>query len=75
MHSDNSVSGSCWSEAFNHGDAVLDVDDISKYGKRLGDDVTEVTVAGGLHDLILSKPEVRLFVYWRMFAWFESNGF
>lgn len=75
MHSDNSVSGSCWSEAFNHGDAVLDVDDISKYGKRLGDDVTEVTVAGGLHDLILSKPEVRRFVYWRMFAWLESNGF
>lgn len=56
MRSDNSVSGDEWSEAFNHGDAVLDVDDISRYGRTLGPSVTEVVVKGGMHDLVLSEP-------------------
>lgn len=56
MRSDNSVSGDEWSEAFNHGDAVLDVDDISRYGRTLSRSVTEVVVKGGMHDLVLSEP-------------------
>lgn len=56
MRSDNSVSGSEWSEAFNHGDAVLDVNDISRYGRTLSPSVTEVVVKGGMHDLVLSEP-------------------
>ncbi len=30
-----------------------------RYGARLGDNVTLEEVSGGLHDLVLSRPEVR----------------
>lgn len=55
MHSSRSVSGADASK----GDAVLNVDDIARWGRRLGPDVTEVTIDGGLHDLILSAPAPR----------------
>lgn len=74
MHSDNSVYGSEWSEAFNHGDAVLDVDDISRYGRRLGSSVTEATVKGGLHDLVLSEPCVAEAVYDTMLSFIVRLG-
>lgn len=75
MHSDNSVSGSEWSEAFNHGDAVLDVEDISRYGRTLGPLVTEATVKGGLHDLVLSEPKVARAVYNTMLKFICRLGF
>lgn len=74
MHSDKSVYGDEWSPAHNSGDAVLDVDDISKYGRRLGDKVTEVTVTDGLHDLILSRRDVREKAYASIFEWIDSLG-
>ena len=55
-------------------EAVLDVDDISKYGRRLGDKVTEVTVTDGLHDLILSRRDVREKAYASIFEWIDSLG-
>lgn len=63
MHSDKSVGGDRWTPEFQKGDAVLDVADISRYGRKLGDDVTEATVTDGLHDLVLSAPKVRHGVY------------
>lgn len=69
MYSSNSVSGKEWSEKFNHGDAVLDVNDIKKFGSELGPNVTCVKVMGGLHDLVLSRPEVRIPLYRYIFAW------
>lgn len=74
LHSDKSVDGKEWTPAFNTGDAVLDVDDISKYGRRLGGRVTEVTVEDGLHDLILSRKDVRDRVYQTVFDWLRDNG-
>ncbi len=72
MHSDNTVSGSVWNESHNHGDGVLDVKDISRYGRNLGPAVTEATVHGGLHDLILSGKDVRSQVYASMFRFMDS---
>ena len=69
MHSDKSVD----SKHVSDGDAVLNVADISKWGRRLGPDVTEVTVPGGLHDLILSSPSVRKAVYESMFRWLDRQ--
>lgn len=69
MHSSQSVDGIHASE----GDAVLNVGHISKWGRRLGPDVTEVTVNNGLHDLILSKPEIRAAVYSTMFSWLDRH--
>lgn len=74
MHSDKSVSGSEWSEEFNHGDVVLDVDDISRYGRQLGPSVTEATVKGGVHDLVLSEPRVAEAVYATMLGFINRLG-
>ncbi len=74
MHSDKSVCGSDWTPEHNAGDGVLDVADISKYGKRLGANVTEVTIADGLHDLVLSRPDVRQSVYKTIFDWMSGKN-
>ncbi len=74
MHSDNSVTGDRWTEAFNHGDAVLDVADIAKFGRALGPSVTEATVKGGLHDLVLSEPDVAAAVYDTMLRFIGRLG-
>jgi alpha-beta hydrolase superfamily lysophospholipase len=40
-------------------DTVLDVNQIAKWAHRLGDDVTTVRIAGALHDVYLSRKDVR----------------
>lgn len=59
LHSDRSVRGKQWSEEFRTGDAVLDVAHIRKYAPRLGSRVTIVEIREGMHDLILSRADVR----------------
>lgn len=73
MYSSNSVYGSNWEEKFNHGDGVLDVVDIKQFGRGLGPDVTCVKVMGGLHDLVLSRPEVRVPLYRYIFNWLDRE--
>ncbi|MDE6801394.1 MAG: alpha/beta hydrolase [Muribaculaceae bacterium] len=68
MHSLNSVDGS---EA-SQGDAVLNVEHISQLGKHLGPDVEEVTINGGLHDLILSAPAARDSAYRAIFTFLKQ---
>ena len=73
MHSDKSVHWAEWNPEFQKGDAVLDVAEISEYGRKLGPDITEATVYDGLHDLILSAPGVRKAVYRSMFNWLNRK--
>lgn len=75
MHSDKSVGGDNWTPDYNRGDGVLDVADISRYGRQLGPRVSELVVVDGMHDLILSQPNVRRLVYAKMFHWLKVNGF
>ena len=72
MHSDKSVYGDDWKPEYQEGDGVLNVKDISTYGRMLGRNVTEVTVPGGLHDLILSSPAVRNAVYDAIFRFLDK---
>ena len=65
MHSDTTVTSG------NRGDAVLDVEDIARYGHGLGVDVTEISVRGGLHDLALSAREIRNAMFDYLFAWLD----
>jgi len=53
-------------------DAVLDVKDISRFAKVLGNDVEIVVVQEGMHDLILSKKNVRDMVYKKMQFFLEK---
>ena len=68
MHSLRSVHGA---EA-SKGDAVLNVEDISRWGNRLGSDVEEVTIEGGLHDLVLSAPAARDSAYRAIFDFLKQ---
>jgi hypothetical protein len=73
MYSDRSIDGSVWSEEFMLGDAVLNVSDIAKYSKTLGDNVQRAKIVGGLHDLLCSRPEVRERVYRYIFYFLIKN--
>lgn len=74
LYSSRSVNGAEWTPEHNRADGVLDVNDIKKYGRQLGPDVTCARVDGGLHDLVLSAPEVREPLYRYIFNWLARNG-
>lgn len=75
LHSDNSVYGDSYTEDHSHGDSVLNVEHIARYGIQLGPDVTEDIITGGLHDLALSAPAVRAQFYKAIFSWLHQNDF
>ncbi len=56
-----------------HADIVLSVSDIRRRGVRLGRDVTLDSVAGGMHDLILSPRPARDTAYRLMFDFIDRR--
>lgn len=72
MHSSESVKKGDGREKYSRADAILDVDAISRYGRRLGSDITEVAFNGGLHDLALSRKDIRLQMYSTMLEWLKK---
>ena len=74
LHSDKSAYPGDGAEAFACSDGVLNVKLIAEAGRRLGDDVTEVTVDNGLHDLVLSAPAGRAQVYETIFRWLKNEN-
>lgn len=73
MHSAESVRKTDAKEKYFRADAILDVESISCYGRKLGADVTEVAFEGGLHDLALSKKEIREKMYAVMLDWLKQH--
>ena len=73
LYSSRSVNCSEWTPEFQRADAVLDVNDIKKYGMELGPHVTCVKVMNGMHDLVLSAPTVREPLYRFIFQWLEKQ--
>lgn len=74
MHSAQSVKKGDSKTKYYQADAILDVESISKYGKRLGPDVTEISFDGGLHDLALSKKTIRDDMYRVMLDWLKDHN-
>lgn len=74
MRSAESVREGDGPEKYHRADAILDVDTISHYGRILGPDVTEADFAGALHDLVLSRPDIRRQVYDVMLNWLKKHG-
>lgn len=72
MHSDASFRAGDPADRARMTDAVLDVEDISRYGRRLGPEVTELVVPGGLHDLALSARPVRNGMFNYLFDWLKN---
>ena len=54
-------------------DSILNVSDIIKYSGKLGKNVQRVEIENGMHDLVLSKKEVREKVYRVMEEFIEKN--
>lgn len=72
LHSDKTIRGKELTPEYHTGDAVLDVEHISKYGSKIGANVTEVTIPDALHDVILSRPDVRENAYNTIFEWLNN---
>ena len=72
MHSDKSVYGRSWRPAFQSGDAVLNVKHIRQGSQHLGPQVKVIEIKDGLHDLILSRQDVRETLFTELFSWLDS---
>lgn len=72
MYSDKSIYGDTWHPDFQTGDSVLNVAHIRAGAKHLGPNVQEREIADGLHDLVLSRKDVREQVFHELFAWLEA---
>ncbi|KUG06732.1 alpha/beta hydrolase [Solirubrum puertoriconensis] len=61
-----------FSDEYFGADGVLNVQHIRTLAPRLGPQVTVCAIEGGMHDLVLSRPEVRAEVYRVMFGWVQQ---
>lgn len=73
MYSNKSINENHWSDKFKEGDAVLNVNHIQKYARKIRGNVTSFEIENGIHDLILSKKRVREKVFEKMFEWINNN--
>ena len=53
-------------------DIVLDVEQIRRWASSVGRHVTSVAIDGAMHDVVLSRPEVRAQVYDVIGTWLEA---
>lgn len=69
MCSTASIRASEWTPQLQRADAVLNADRIARHATALGRHVTCVRIEGGMHDLVLSRPDVRAEVFAQMTRW------
>ena len=60
-----------WNDEYLKADIFLSFDDIQRYGKRLGKNVSAHQIKGGIHDLILSPRPARDRTYQLLFEWLK----
>ncbi|WPP51368.1 alpha/beta hydrolase [Catalinimonas niigatensis] len=53
-------------------DTVLNVKDIARIGPKLGRQVTMLQIKDAMHDIFLSKKEVREYAFKEMFRWLDK---
>jgi alpha-beta hydrolase superfamily lysophospholipase len=69
VHAGLSLDCAVLSMYSDEADVVLDWKQVSRWSRTLGRDVTALQFPGGLHDLVLSRAEVREAVFQQLFAW------
>ncbi len=72
MYSNRSCEPGDYYEEMHTADAVLNVEHIAKYSKVIGKNVKEVEIQDGIHDLVLSRKDVRQKVYEVMTGFLEN---
>jgi alpha-beta hydrolase superfamily lysophospholipase len=55
-------------------DLILDWRQVARWSRTLGQKITVLQFPGGLHDLVLSRREIRAEVFEQLFAWGTRNG-
>ena len=73
MHSKHSIKPKKWSEDVLGMDMVLNVEHIKETGKKLGKKVTFLPVENAIHDIFLSKKEVREKAFTEMINWLNKT--
>ncbi len=71
IHSSSSTKLSKFSEKAMKNDIVLDVEDIKQRGAKLGNQITFLEIKDAIHDVFLSKKEVRKKAFEGMFEWLK----
>ncbi|WP_157984369.1 alpha/beta hydrolase [Undibacterium parvum] len=69
LHAEHSLRATAWSEDLLSADIVLDVADMQRLAPALGLQVERHAIAGGIHDLVLSRPTARHQVWQLLGAW------
>jgi alpha-beta hydrolase superfamily lysophospholipase len=52
----------------------LNIGDIERVSPGLGDNVTIISVANGMHDILLSSEEVRTYAFNQITEWLNQKG-
>lgn len=73
LHSDASRDGDGWNENSFTRDIVLDVNDMRKYSAGLGTNVTRTEIPNAIHDVMLSRVDVRENALQQMVQWLHTN--
>lgn len=73
MHSSRKIDGCNWTPEFQTGDCVLNPEELQKRGEKLGHIREVCAIDSGLHDLILSRPEVRDAAYDTIFNFIRTH--
>lgn len=74
MHAQRSAWLKRWRDEALSTDIVLDVADIQRLSPGLGRQLEVRSVADGVHDLVLSKPQPRAMVFRGLLAWLRRVG-
>lgn len=74
MHSDKSSWVDEWDDIVLESDAILNVEHISRNTELLGDHITRIRIKNAMHDLVLSRSEIREEVYKHLFRWLKIYG-
>ncbi|PZR25421.1 MAG: alpha/beta hydrolase [Citrobacter freundii] len=72
MHAANTVLPKKWTDKAFTADVILDQRQIRRGAAKIKGDVTVIAVQDGVHDLILSRADVRERVYQQLFSWLDS---
>ena len=70
-----SVRARQWTDSLYRGDAVLNSDAVARWSTKLGSHVTCIRIVNGMHDLLLSAPDVRKRVYTEISRWTDAYAF
>jgi alpha-beta hydrolase superfamily lysophospholipase len=75
MHSSGSIKTAKYSKEAMSNDIVLNIEDIKRVGKKLGDRVTFMKIDNAQHDIFLSPKAVREVGFDKMFSWLANTYF